>query len=305
MGIFGKVHGLWQFSRNIALSEAARFQGLSDFVAPDSPKALFQRRTRKPHAESSWVCAHDGEVMMTEAENSRSRTPFFEQSSFIPLCVDPLPGSSAFWLLADFLSEDCWRKISAKTIECAGGSCQLCGVFSELSCVEVWRFEGAAENAPDPCWGVQRLERLMAVCQDCRGIFELNWIISDRQRDDGFERLRVLNGWSIAEVMEFRDWWEKECVLRDRRRWALDLSALDGCLPVQPDLFVRDDGAIFKKWGGGKWSWTIATWIHGGVVAPHRDHVAPSSEEIAIINATPLIKNESMTSVALHQDLRS
>lgn len=137
------------------------------------------------------------------------------------LYVDLIPGGSWTTNLRSWLGADRWKAISRMVRERSGGWCEACGRLTPLADLDAHeRF------AFDEVQGVQRLVRLVALCDRCHLATHYGFARTQGKEQAAIEQLQRVNGWSgeqvrrhVAAAMQlWRD--------RDDREWIVDLSLL-------------------------------------------------------------------------------
>lgn len=150
------------------------------------------------------------------------------------LCVDLVPRSAWGQSVRSVLSKHRWQRLSRGIRRRAEGSCEACGMVSsdtmlaDLACHERWQWDEQA--------GVQRLARLMSLCQACDAVTHLGYYRTQHDGDDGVPRAHLarIRGWSAQEVAAHIEEAESSWDRRSQIDWQLDIEILrpTGLLPV-------------------------------------------------------------------------
>ncbi|GAA4081220.1 hypothetical protein [Actinomadura miaoliensis] len=130
-----------------------------------------------------------------------------------------------------------WVRLQALVLGRAGDCCEVCGRragASRLQVHEVWSFQWG--NAPR----VQRLERVVALCIDCRRTQHVHRARDAGELDLVVHTLTAVNHWSAERAKRDIERAEFECLFRRTTEWDLDLSVLDGLIAIDgyPTLYV-------------------------------------------------------------------
>lgn len=178
----------------------------------------------------------------------------------------PIPARAARHNVWSMFDRETWDRIRFATYESAGRRCIVCGGrggwFASnilkssggrggVECHEAWSW-----TVEDPSTGVglQRLDRLMALCTDCHMIFHEGFAI-ETARNSGTglqdevarrirERQQLVNGMDEAKLTLLleadRDNWESTNGIDD---WVIDLSRLSGHVAGADPIFRVDNEA--------------------------------------------------------------
>lgn len=115
-----------------------------------------------------------------------------------------------------------WDAIRKSTYRAARMRCECCGANARLECHEVWDY-----SAPP----VQRLVRLVALCNLCHAAQHFGAAQARGEADAVASHILEVNGWSDRQLEQhianaFALW-----RARNRIEWATDTAELDKLLP--------------------------------------------------------------------------
>jgi hypothetical protein len=112
-----------------------------------------------------------------------------------------------------------WRHVEEVVLAEAGGRCAMCGADdreAQLECEALWSYEDLA--------GIQRLERVVAVCAACRGVMNIDVAARTGTADEALLHLAAVNGWDAVQaeqhVIRAFDRWQR----RSRHVWVTDVT---------------------------------------------------------------------------------
>lgn len=131
---------------------------------------------------------------------------------------------------------DDWIGLQALVCGRADDRCEVCGARGGASGIdvhEVWSFQWG--NRP-----FQRLERVVALCVDCRRTQHVHRAGANGELDLVVRTLRAVNHWTFERAVRNVRQAESECLLRRATDWDLDLSVLDGLIAIKgyPTLYI-------------------------------------------------------------------
>ncbi len=156
------------------------------------------------------------------------------------LFVDLIPTSCWFVNVRSNVAARDWRRLARFVYERASYTCEVCGA-KRIAGVPLWSSPGSTGRIDaherwsyTEATGVQRLERLLALCQECHTATHFGLAVVRGIDNDARAHLARVNRWSAAQVERHIEdaWrtWER----RDARLWALDLSVvLDAGIEIQ------------------------------------------------------------------------
>lgn len=118
----------------------------------------------------------------------------------------------------------------------AGDRCEVCGALggaARIDVHEVWSFQQGKRP-------VQRLERVVALCVDCRRTQYVHRAGDDGGLDLVVCTLMEVNRWPFEWAVRNVRQADSGCLLRRATGWDLDLSVLDGLIAIEgyPGLYV-------------------------------------------------------------------
>lgn len=175
--------------------------------------------------------------------------PFSAKKTIVPIVGDLIPNTSWGASLYNMLTKSAWDKIRQRAFAATAGRCEICGSSSELECHEVWEYHEPIKslNIPVGCtvFGVQKLVRLMPVCEDCHLTHHLGFANVSGRLDDALSRIKAFNRFSDGEMKEYYKFVASRHAKRSEYGWALDLSILrDEILVVQNKWRLDGDGFL-------------------------------------------------------------
>lgn len=138
------------------------------------------------------------------------------------LTVELVPETSFFVNMRSMLTKSKWDAIRKSVYAAAGNRCEVCGgrgSYHAVECHEVWRFIEDGEGE-----GVQRLERLVALCPACHEVKHFG-LACVRGRDGrALSHLMQVNAWTREQaqkhVAEAFALWRA----RSRKEWRVDIT---------------------------------------------------------------------------------
>lgn len=146
--------------------------------------------------------------------------PIILFQEFIPLPIELVPASN--WqnnVRSEFKDE--WRDIRRVCYRKAGYRCEKCGGKGEehpVECHEEWSYDD--QN------GIQKLERLIALCPLCHKSQHYGYAVIHGLEKPVRKHLMEQNRWKEADLDKYLEEVFLIFELRSRRKWTLDLEAL-------------------------------------------------------------------------------
>jgi hypothetical protein len=133
-----------------------------------------------------------------------------------PLCVDLIPSTSWFRNVRSAITSTSWRALRNRVYDRADNRCELCGSGDRLDTHERFSYDFQT--------GVQRLERLVAVCGLCHLVSHFGFAAIQGNDDMAVDHLARIRGWDDSQVERhiddaFRSWEQRSLI-----RWILDLA---------------------------------------------------------------------------------
>ncbi len=131
-----------------------------------------------------------------------------------------------------------WDRLRRAAYAAADYRCECCQAEGRLEAHEVWAYDDAGR--------VQRLVRLLALCQPCHLVKHYGRAMNMGYEADALAQLRRVNGWTeaqaLAHVAEAFEVWRR----RSAAPWTVDLSVLglaaDAFLPVERPTWAEAPG---------------------------------------------------------------
>lgn len=183
--------------------------------------------------------------------------PYVARTKIIPFLGDIIPSTSWGSSLSNLLTKSSWNKLMALTFEQNNHSCELCGSTKKLSCHEKWRYLPPLNNdvryleesdllcdlsSENPYnIGVQRLSKLMSLCQDCHDINHLDIMEERDELQKGLELISDLTRMDARDTSEYYDYVNKRLVYHNQYQWVMDLSYIND---IYPSLILE----VNKNW---------------------------------------------------------
>lgn len=137
------------------------------------------------------------------------------------LTIELVPSTCWFSNVRSEVSKKRWDYIKSKVASQAYYMCEICGGEGEkhpVECHEVWSYDSKA--------GIQKLERMIALCPDCHMVKHIGLAQMQGRGGRALRHLMKVNNLTrkkaeacIAEA--FRVW-----AMRSQKEWTLDISHL-------------------------------------------------------------------------------
>ncbi|MHB8147506.1 MAG: hypothetical protein ACYDGM_09660 [Vulcanimicrobiaceae bacterium] len=147
-----------------------------------------------------------------------------------PLLGDMIPATSFGSSLANLLVHSCWEEIRQAYFLSHGATCSMCGARGRLEVHELWTYfepEGAAPLADGYIrYGVQRLERLIGVCDRCHATHHLGKAKIDGRLDATLKRLAGINRWDTKDTADYYTFVSARWKRRNTFGWILDARSV-------------------------------------------------------------------------------
>lgn len=164
--------------------------------------------------------------------------PYVARRAIQPRLADLIPQTSWGANLCNMLTAASWDALRQGAFALTGSRCEICGVRQGLECHEEWEYHepNGLEKVPEGymALGVQRLVRLMPLCDDCHETYHLGFAYARGRLAERLQRIAAFNRWSQHEVDAYYDFIGARWKRRNQYMWALDVSAVsDQVLTVQ------------------------------------------------------------------------
>jgi hypothetical protein len=146
---------------------------------------------------------------------------------------DLIPFTSWGSSLANLLTRESWNMLRRPIISGHHNVCELCGSrLNSLDVHEVWSYDfpkaiKESKRKKTTRFGIQKLEGLMAICNDCHRCFHLGREKSQGTLPETLQRLAALNNWTTQEVSTYYDTIINRWEMTSSVNWLLDLGILD------------------------------------------------------------------------------
>lgn len=134
-----------------------------------------------------------------------------------------VPSTCWYSNLRSLLPRREWDRIRRQVYKLADYRCQICGGRGKQHPVEaheMWMYDDEA--------GVQRLDRIMALCPMCHAVQHLGRANAHGQLRSAVAHMAKVNGWSSQDAILMAEVAFEQWAQRSQRQWDLDLRALDG-----------------------------------------------------------------------------
>lgn len=181
--------------------------------------------------------------------------PFVARKEIRPILGDMIPSSSWGSSLCNMLTKASWDGIRGNVFSSAGNRCEICGSTRDLECHELWEYhEPINSNVPAgmTAFGVQKLIRLMSLCDDCHETYHLGFANSRGRLDIALNRIGAINRWSGEEVADYYHFIGSRWARRNNYGWVLDVSILrQEILVVKSNWVLNEDGFLLATTPSG------------------------------------------------------
>lgn len=216
--------------------------------------------------------------------------PFAARQTITPVLGDLIPPTSWGSNLHNLLIRSSWDDLRRRTFLKTGFRCETCGTDRNLECHELWEYhEPLPEYLAKHACGVQRLIRLMELCDDCHETHHLGLAEQRGRGPIAFGRIGAYNRWTVAELDQYRDFLIARYERRCQCFWAIDISCVAGTpLVVSKKWRLEDDGflSVTTKTSPSQTLILGAGWWREGVFYP------PASPLAACLDDAPSIAAE-------------
>jgi hypothetical protein len=215
--------------------------------------------------------------------------PFAARRTITPILGDLIPGSSWGSNLHNLLTRRTWDELRRRTFLKTGFRCETCGTDRNLECHELWEYhEPLPEYMARHACGVQRLIRLMALCDDCHETHHLGLAEQRGRGPIAFGRIGAYNRWTAAHLDQYRDFLITRYERRCQCFWAIDISCAASIpLIVSKKWRLEDDGFLSATTKTGPSQTLIlgSGWWREGVFYPPLSPLAACLEDPPAITA--------------------
>lgn len=116
------------------------------------------------------------------------------------------------------VSAERWDQLRRYCYKSAGYRCEICGVRGQLEAHESWRLWDEA--------GIQKLERLLALCTKCHKAHHLGFARRLGIYDEVLRHIKTVNKWNDHELREALQDAQDICEQRSLEPWEVDISWL-------------------------------------------------------------------------------
>lgn len=197
--------------------------------------------------------------------------PFVAKSVTTPILGDLIPITSWGSSLFNLVSPECWRKLRHQVLAVTGFRCEICGSDQKLECHESWEYhEPTPEHSARQGCGVQRLIRMMGLCDPCHETQHLGLANVQGRSEIARKRIKAYNRWNEEELHQYCDFIDERSDRRSHCSWVLDLSCVKETLQVQSKWQIQENGFLFRdtKLGGSETLILGVAWQHNGILHP-------------------------------------
>lgn len=172
------------------------------------------------------------------------------------VCGDLIPETSWGASLYNLLTSTSWNGLRLPLLERNHYTCECCGIQRKtLEAHEIWECHFPDQDEIDQCrennWlvmGVQKLVRLISVCEDCHLCFHLGYANSIGKLDQTLDRLRALNKWTNQQIIDYEQLVFERWNQANEFHWQLDFSNVQhplGGLVINSQWKIHPDSVNF------------------------------------------------------------
>lgn len=140
-----------------------------------------------------------------------------------PLTVELVPRTTWFSNVRSAVRKSDWDRLRRAAYRAAGDRCEVCGGRGGRHPVEAHEV-----FVYDDLRGVQRLERLQALCPACHGVKHIGRSMGQGRLVPALRHLGRVNGWSPADAEAYTEVQFEVWARRSSREWDVDLDWLSG-----------------------------------------------------------------------------
>lgn len=143
------------------------------------------------------------------------------------ISIELVPSSSWGANLRSILTGKGWDFLRQREYDRAGSVCEICGGKGRkhpVECHEVWVYSDHKH--------LQKLVGLEVLCPPCHEVRHIGRALAVGRGEIAFKHLAKINGWTLEQVEEHVEAAMKKWHERSRFAWKLDISWLEGSLPV-------------------------------------------------------------------------
>ncbi|MEJ0061654.1 MAG: hypothetical protein WDO70_04960 [Alphaproteobacteria bacterium] len=216
--------------------------------------------------------------------------PFVARRMIVPILGELIPITSWGSSLANLLTKTTWNDLRRQTFSKTGFRCEICGTADKLECHELWEYyEPLPDFVAKGACGLQRLVRMMALCDECHETQHLGLANVKGRLSIVQDRIRAYNRWNAAEIDQYCNFISARCERRSAYGWVLDVSRVSHArLVVSNKWKSQDNGFLLANTGSGPSETMIlgAPWQRDGVSYPaispllaHFENAAPLAAE--------------------------
>lgn len=139
-----------------------------------------------------------------------------------PLTIETVPKTCWFSNVRTNVAPEDWDRLRREVYQLAGYRCEICngrGPKHPVECHERWHYDDDTRT--------QTLLGLIALCPDCHRVKHIGLAFKQGQGGEAMAHLSEVNGWNLAETLEYVDEAREVWELRSAHQWTLDLSWLE------------------------------------------------------------------------------
>jgi len=123
----------------------------------------------------------------------------------------------------------------------------------DMECHEEWEYHepNGVEKVPEGfrAIGVQRLVRLIPLCDDCHETYHLGFANVSGRLESRLSRIAGFNRFGVGEISRYYKFIGDRWTRRNRHMWALDVSVMSGKSLVVKPSWVSDGQTLTAKAG--------------------------------------------------------
>lgn len=140
-----------------------------------------------------------------------------------PLTIELVPRTTWFSNVRSAVRKSEWDRLRRAAYRAAGNRCEVCGGRGSRHPVEAHEV-----FAYDDIRGVQRLDRLQALCPACHGVKHIGRSMGQGRLAPALRHLARVNGWSRDDANVYTEVQFEVWARRSSREWEVDLDWLEG-----------------------------------------------------------------------------
>jgi len=147
------------------------------------------------------------------------------------LTIEMVPKNTWFDNVRSNVSKEQWKALKERTAMLANHQCEICsqrGPRWPVECHEVWSYNN----------GVQKLERLIALCPDCHEVKHFGLASMRGRQDKALAHLMKVNKISLDDAVAYVESVVEQWKELSNKEWELDISLIYKKDPLMEFLCV-------------------------------------------------------------------